>query len=424
MLRVERPAQPNVGIGVMICGAPIELERLKQTVEARLLRFDRFRQRVVRSRPPWEPLYWEDDPDFDLGHHVQAARLPAPGDQAALQALVSSLAGAPLDLARPLWRVHLVENYGPGCALIVRVHHSLSDGVALMHVLLSLGDPAPGDRPAAVEPSRRATGRLVRYTPRGTGRLVAHAASAVYKLLLSPPDSRSVLRGRPSEPKWAAWSAPVPLQEIKAIGRRMGGTVNDVLLVALTGALRHYLQERGEEVAGLRIRALVPVSLRPRGAEDELGNQLGVVLLPLPVGVGDPTERALELKRRMDGLKSSLQAPIVYGAIKAFGRLPPWIVNPLADYCCSRASVEVSSVRGPGKPLYLAGAPLETVMFWIPRFGGIGLGVSILSYAGQVRVGVISDRDVVPDPEVVIAHLHDEIDGNHPCGAQPRWRRL
>ena len=190
----------------------------------------------------------------------------------------------------------------------------------------------------------------------------------------------------------------------------MGGTVNDVLLAALTGALRRYLQERGEEVAGLRLRALVPVSLRPRGAEGELGNQIGVVLLPLPVDVADPSERARELKRRMDGLKGSLQAPIVYGAMKVFGRLPAWIVNPLADYCCSRATVEVSNVRGPHKPLYLAGAPLETVMFWIPRFGGIGLGVSILSYADQVRVGVISDRDVVPDPEAVIAHLHDELD--------------
>jgi WS/DGAT/MGAT family acyltransferase len=410
MLRVERPAQPNVGIGVMICGAPIERQSLEQTVEARLLCFERFRQRVVHSRPPWEPLYWEDDSDLDLGYHVQTAHLPAPGDQAALQALVSSLAGAPLDLARPLWRVHLVENYGPGCALIVRVHHSLSDGVALMHVLLSLGDPAPGARPYAGETDRRVTGRLTRYTSRSAGRLVADAASALYELLLSPTDSRSALRGRPSEPKWAAWSAPIPVKEIKAIGRRMGGTVNDVLLAALTGALRHYLQERGQEMAGLRIRALVPVSLRPRGAEGELGNQIGVVLLPLPVDVGDRSERARELKRRMDGLKGSLQAPIVYGAIKAFGRLPAWIVNPLADYCCSRASVEVSSVRGPRGPLYLAGAPLETVMFWIPRFGGIGLGVSILSYAGQVRVGVISDRDVVPDPEAVIVHLHEQLD--------------
>jgi WS/DGAT/MGAT family acyltransferase len=326
-------------------------------------------------------------------------------------------------MARPLWQVHLVENYGPGCALVIRIHHSLSDGVALMHVLLSLGDADPAPPPSPEEPTGQqrapgdlqATGRRMQNTRRsfslrGAGRLAVEAGSAIYKLLLSPFDSRSVLRGRPSEPKWAAWSAPIPLQEIKAIRRHMGGTVNDVLLAALAGALRCYLQEQGDQVAQLRIRALVPVSLRPLGAEGELGNQIGVVLLPLPVGVGDRIQRFHELKRRMDDLKSSLQAPIVYGAMKAFGRLPPWIVNPLADYCCSRGSVEVSSVRGPRKPLYLAGAPLETVMFWIPRYGGIGLGVSILSYAGQVRIGVISDRDVVPDPEAVIAYLHDELD--------------
>jgi WS/DGAT/MGAT family acyltransferase len=433
MLRVERPVQPNIGTGVMICGAPIELERLKQTLKTRLLRFDRFRQRVVHSRLPWGALYWEDDPDFDLNYHLQQMSLPAPGNPSALQALVSALSGTPLDMDRPLWQVHLVENYGSGCALIIRVHHSLSDGVALMHVLLSLGDKAPRDPSGPVDPcdppapegpesqrhaagSNRVTRRRTRNALRAAGqrtglvRLAAAAATALYELLLSPFDSDPVLRGRPSEPKWAAWSAPIPLKKIKAIRCQMDGTVNDILLVALTGALRRYLQERGEAVASLRIRALVPVSLRPRGTEAELGNRIGMVLLPLPVDIADPLEGFRELKRRMDGLKGSLQAPMVYGAMQTFGRLPAWLVNRLADYCCSRATVEVSNVRGPGKPLYLAGAPLETVMFWIPRYGGIGLGVSIISYAGQVRVGVISDRELVPDPEAVIAYFYDELD--------------
>jgi WS/DGAT/MGAT family acyltransferase len=433
MLRVEGPVQPNIGTGVMVFGAPIDFQRLMQTIKARLLCFDRFRQRVVEPLLPWGPLRWEADPGFDIHYHLQPAVLPPPADQAVLQELVSLLAGTPLDLTRPLWEVHYVKNYGRGCALICRVHHSLADGVALMHVLLSLADPDP-DAPLPVldpecwpqEPGRswslnvngrfQAAGRLVSKgwetianPPSGAelARLGKDGATAVRELLLSPPDADTVLRGSPSEPKRVAWSAPLPLEEIKRVGSRLCGTVNDVLLTALTGALRRYLRERGDSPADGPIRALVPISLRPPGTEKELGNRIGIVLLPLPVDVADPFEQLRELKRRMDEFKDSLAAPIVYAAMNAFGRAPSGLINPFVDHIGSRATVVVTNVMGPQEPLYLAGAPLEEFMFWIPRFGGIGLGIGILSYAGQVRVGVISDRDVVPDPENVITAFHD-----------------
>ena len=426
MLRVEDDVNPNHGTGVMVLGAPLDFERLEQTIVARLLCFARFRRRVVEPLLPWRPPSWQDDPDFDLRYHLQKASLSPPGDQASLQELVSLLAGTPLDLDRPLWQVHYIESYGPGSALICRVHHSLADGVALMHVILSLADPDPGvsqepDGCSAGEPKgrTRAPGNLVRKgwdllaNPPSSAELAGlgrDAVAAVQELMLSPPDANTALRGSRSEIKRVAWSGPIPLVDIKAAGSRLRGTVNDVLLAAVSGALRRYLQDRGEPLVDVRLRALVPISLRPSGTERDLGNRIGIVLLPMPVDVAGPLDRFRELKRRMDEYKGTLEAPVVYAAMNTFGRAPSGVVGPLVDHLCSRATVVVTNVKGPQKPLYLAGAPLEEFMFWIPRFGGIGLGIGILSYNGQVRVGVISDRDVVSDPQAVITAFQQEFD--------------
>ena len=211
-------------------------------------------------------------------------------------------------------------------------------------------------------------------------------------------------------PKQVAWSGPVPLEEIKTIGRRLGGTVNDVLLTALAGALRRYLQARQDLPADVSLRALVTVNRRPQGAEVELGNQISAVFLPLPVEIADPAERLAELKRWMDGLKDSLQPAMILGALEVASRAPSAALTMAVSYLTSKATVLVTNVKGPQERLYLAGAPIEEMMFWIPRYGGIGLGISILSYAGQVRLGVLSDKDLVPDPEDIIAGFRDEFD--------------
>jgi diacylglycerol O-acyltransferase / wax synthase len=229
-------------------------------------------------------------------------------------------------------------------------------------------------------------------------------------IVLSPPETDTVLRGAPSLPKRIAWSGPVPLDEIKTIGRRLGGTVNDVLLTALAGALRRYLQDRQDLQADVTLRALVAVNRRPACAEMDLGNRISAVFLPLPVDIADPAKRLTELKRTMDGIKDSLQPALVVGALEAVSRAPSTVLVLALSYLTSKASVVVTNVKGPQERLYLAGAPLEEIMFWIPRYGGIGVGISILSYAGQVRLGVLSDRDILPDPENLIAGFHDEFE--------------
>lgn len=434
LLRMDNPVDPMMATGVLVLGAPVDMEQLKATIETRLLRFNRFRQRAVPSRLPWRTPYWEDDRGFDLDYHVQRVTLPPPGDQAALQQIVSKLVGAPLDMARPPWQMHLVETYGPGCALICRTHHSLADGVALIHVLLSLTATDAGDSRSstgqehsqrsldAIQRTRARRGfarRLIRRSVWTLGHLQRgpelvqlgrDAVADASDIVLSPSETDTPLRGVRGLVKRIAWSEPVPLVEIKTIGRRLGGTVNDVLLTALAGALRRYLQDRQDLPADLSLRAVMAVNLRPLGAESNLGNRFSAVFLPLPVDIVDPVERLAETKRRMDGLKGSLQPAMVLAALDIVSRAPSVALTWALNYLTSKATVLVTNVKGPQERLYLAGAPIEEIMFWIPRYGGIGLGISILSYAGQARLGILSDEDIVPNPEAIIAGFRDEFD--------------
>jgi diacylglycerol O-acyltransferase len=440
-LRMEVPTNLMMISGVMVFGAPLDYARLKATLEGRLLRFDRFRQRVVQSLCPGSGFYWQDDPDFDLDYHLQRASLPPPGDLASLQDLTSLLASTQLDLSRPLWQLHLVQGYGDGSALICRLHHCIGDGLALVHVLLSLTDAEP-DAPWPVlqpEPSsllrRQSSGTLTRPL-RSVGaksrwaasamlsqgrkiranpvrafdlvRLGAGGATALGRLVLRWPDPKTVLKGELGVAKRAAWSAPIPLEDVKAVGKGLEGTVNDVLLAAMTGGLRRYLQGRGEQADGLDFRAIVPVNLRRPGTEEELGNKFGLVFLTLPVGVEDPVDRLHELKRRMDGLKGSLEPPVAYGILNLLGMSPAAVQDVAVDIFETKGTAVMTNVIGPKEQIYLAGVPLDSLMFWVPQSGHLGIGVSILSYAGEVWLGVITDEGLVPDPEKIVAWFEVE----------------
>ncbi len=440
LLRLENPTNLMVVTGVLVLGSPIGLERLKATLEARLLRFDRFRQRVVNLGREQDTSYWQDDPNLDLDYHVQRIALPLPGDEAALQALVSRMISIPLDPDKPLWQFHLVEPYGQGCAVLCRVHHSVGDGQALVQVLLSLTDSG-ADAPSSVAPEgtqvapsrdgpaepRPALARL--GFARGAGRklvrrglrLATHpsrvvklaetggkAARALGRLALTMPEPNTALSGKLGVAKKATWSAAIPLDSVKFIGRRLGGTVNDVLLSAVAGALRHYLLSRGEAVDGVELHAAIPVSMRSPETGGALGNQVGAVLLRLPVFLADPAERLKVTRERMDRRKNSLEAPIIYAGLKVLGTLPFGLETSLVDHYSSRLTAVMTNVPGPRERLWLAGAPVDVFMFWVPKTGGVGLGVSLLSYAGEVRVGIISDAGLVPDPEAIVTGFEAE----------------
>jgi WS/DGAT/MGAT family acyltransferase len=438
LLRLEEPTNLMMVTGVVVLGAPLDYARLRATIEDRLLRFDRFRQRAVRPRLSMLTPYWEDDPCLDLGYHLRLAALPPPGDRAALQEAASLLASTQLDPSRPLWQFHLIEEYGAGSALICRFHHSIADGMALVHVLLSLTDPEPGPTgptPALREPEQavprglglcsriQARRRVARRLARGglyvlarrerLRVLIQRGKDTVTSLLgLAVPSSATatVLSGQLGVRKRAAWSDPLPLEEVKEVGRRLDGTVNDLMLAAVTGALRRYLQDRGERVDGVVLRAAIPVNLRRPGTEDELGNQIGAWFVPLPVGMADPADRFQALKRHMDERKRSWEAPLVGRFLSLIGRTTTRARRTLFHLFATKITAVMTNVMGPGEKIYLASAPIESLLFWVPKTGPVGLGVSVLSYAGQVRLGVITDQGLVPDPEALVAAFEAEYD--------------
>ena len=442
-LRMDRPHNLMMITGVMMFRERIDLAKLERLVDERFLVFRRFRQRPVDAAGM---SFWETDPRFELGRHVVRTTLPAPAGKRELQALVSRLATTALDPAHPRWQFHLVDGYEGGCAVIARIHHCYADGIALVRVMLSMTDasargpaampfeppkrkpaPDPGDPLAqlmeplsgVLDTAKRIGGTLVEkgvelWTDPSKAVALAGQGSAltseIATLTLMTQDSPTRLKGKPQTEKRVAWADPIPLDEVKAIGKALGASVNDVLLACVAGALARYLRDQGDDTDGVVIRALVPVNLRPIEKAYKLGNQFGLVFLDLPIGVVNPIERLYALRDTMDGLKGSYQPVLALGILAAMGAGPRMLQETLLSILARNATAVMTNVPGPQQPLWFAGARLESLMFWVPQSGDIGVGVSILSYHGNVQFGLITDRKLCPDPEAVVERFGQEFE--------------
>ena len=442
-LHMDRPTNLMVINSLLLFDAPVDWERVKQITQRRLVdRYTRFRQRVVESRLPLRAPKWEDDPDFALEHHMHHLALPAPGDAAALQNLVADLMTMPLDRNRPLWHTYMIDGFGDGAALICRMHHCIADGIALAQVMLSLTDSQPG---AEVEPAgddsveARPSGVLAGITRSGDRALtlarrvgstamrqageialdpphasrlagaVVRDGMTVVRLLLTPADAATALKGDPGVSRRVAWTTPVSLPRIKRIAHSNKATVNDVLLAAVSDALRHYLQDQGSPVA--EIQAMVPFNLRPldQPVPRELGNRFGLVFLPLPVGVSGSYRRLVEVHKRMSEIKRSRDGAVSYSLLSVSGLTPEPVERRIIDLFSAKGTAVMTNVPGPKQPVYLAGTPVRTVLFWAPTSGHIGMSVSIFSYRDEVTVGLMVDAALIPDPEQIIARLGEEL---------------
>jgi diacylglycerol O-acyltransferase len=421
----------------------IPIARLRSTVTRRFLRFPRFRQRPVAVAGGYQ---WRSDERFDLARHVRRVELPRGAGDVELEALVSRLVSAPLDHAHPLWQFHLVANYKGGSAVILRIHHCYADGIALIQVLLSMTD---ADREGklsealSTQPDKRSgadddpigeflaplSGLLQMASSAGStlvdkgGQLLRDPTQAfalaqqggalageIAKLVLMTEDSATRFKGEPGVAKRVAWADPIPLDDVKAVGRALGCSVNDVLLSSVAGALRAYLVRRGDAVDAVMIRALVPVNLRPPEKAYRLGNKFGLVFLDLPIGIENPVARLYAVRANMRSLKGSFQPVIALGILAAMGAGPQVLQEQLLAMLARNATAVMTNVPGPQQPLYFAGARIDRLMFWVPQSGNIGMGVSIITYAGEVQFGLITDRGLCPDPEQVIERFAPEFE--------------
>jgi WS/DGAT/MGAT family acyltransferase len=439
-LHMDDPTNLMMITGVSLLDKPIDFERFRKTLEVRLLTLDRFTMRVVESRIPLGTPHWEVDPNFDLDAHIHRVALPAPGDMLELQRLISDLASTPLDFSKPLWHIHLVENVAGGAAMVLRLHHCIGDGTAMNAVLYRLMDTerdAPIGQVKQPEPEApkwrsfasstfspvRTIGSAIRYLAHEGSESLRHpsrivegagaateAASIVARVLVMPPDPDTPFKGPLGVQKRVAWSANVPLVDVKTVTKALGTKVNDVMLSAVAGGLRDYLIERNAEVRDLEIRAVIPVDLRAPERGIELGNSFGLVFLALPLSIADAVERLRETKKRMDLIKQSIEALAFYSLLNIFGVTPRQVEEQALNIFASRATAVVTNVRGPGEALYIAGSKIENIMGWVPQAGRLGLGVSIFSYDGKVSVGVITDAGLVPDPWRITAGFRARFD--------------
>jgi WS/DGAT/MGAT family acyltransferase len=441
---MEQPTNLMMITGVIVLDRSVTFEHVVETIERRWLAFRRFRQKAVdRARG----AYWAFDEDFDIHTHVRRVALPGSAGRNELEEFVSDLASTALDHSRPLWQFHYVENYEGGPVVVQRVHHCYADGIALVQVLLTLTDPTPEPRPSAAdpvmwkkkraaestifqrltEPARDGLGLALHWSrklageaadmmqePDRIGKYMAEAGELGRELVHSlalPSDPQTLFKGRLGVRKRVAWAEPLPLVEVKALSKVYGCTVNDILIAAVTAALRSYMLEQGEVPSrSTEIRATVPVNLRPLEHAKNLGNHFGLVFLGLPIGEPNPVERVRQVHRRMNELKESKQATVAFGLLAALGMGPPALQKPALELLSDKATTVLTNVPGPQQPLYLAGGEVREMMFWVPQNGSIGMGVSILSYNGKVFFGLMADRKLVPEPQKIIKRFHSELE--------------
>ncbi|HCY83975.1 MAG TPA: wax ester/triacylglycerol synthase family O-acyltransferase [Desulfobacteraceae bacterium] len=448
-LSMDSPVNLMVITGFWEFKEPLDYNRLYATVEARLASFPRFRQKVVRPLTGLGLPKWVDDKHYDLASHLHRVALPAPGDKNALSAMVSDLMTTALDRNKPLWDIHLIENYGDGCALFFRLHHCIADGIALMHVLHSTADmEADAPWPKAVEPQHRQRRRLPEVSfnsmisttrkqvkkgqeiSRKIIREVEKAArnpksvTCMLKTVAGIPsdvagvlsrhtamstDPDTAFKGKLKVAKQVTWTEPIPLDRVKKLGKAISSaTLNDVLIATVTGSMRRYLKTKNTPINELDLKVAVPVNIRKPGTEFELGNKFSLVFLKLPVYLEDPILRLKEVQRRMNKLKTSADPWVNFGLLSAIGVFPSTVAKQAAQFFGNKASAVMTNVPGPRKPLYFAGKEISNIMFWVPRSGVVGLGISIFSYNNSVTIGIASDKGLMPDPETFLEGFEDE----------------
>lgn len=440
-LHIEGPCTPmHVGAVSIFEGERLrdangwlDQERLARFVEARLDGVPRFRQKLAfvplgQGRP-----LWVDDPHFNLLYHLRFSALPAPGDARGLTALVGRLMSQPLDRHRPLWELYVVDGLaGDRVALVWKTHHCMVDGVSGMElaaVLFDLDPDAPEPTPAVpwkprpapseavrlvdawlerseVEQHHRRTLRAALRAPREAFAKLEEVLGGMGSLMgggLAPKSSLNV----PIGPHRRFETVRIELARAKALKNALGGTVNDVVLAAVTGALRALFLERGDAVTGVELHTLVPVSVRSADESGALGNRVSALVVALPLGEKDPRRRLGAVRERMAALKQSHEVVGAEMLTRFSGFAPATLLQQAARLQSAQRFVNlvVTNVPGPQLPLYLLGARLTEVFPCVPLAPNLAMSVAVVSYDGALGFGLIGDWDAMADLASLAAHL-------------------
>jgi diacylglycerol O-acyltransferase len=441
-LHLERGgAHMHVAACAVFDGPPPSHEELIEAIESRLHLVPRYRQRLAfvpfgQGRP-----VWVDDPHFNISYHVRHTALPSPGGDEQLRRLTGRVFSQALDRSKPLWETWLVEGLSGGrFALLSKTHHALVDGISGVDILTVLFDASPDPMPVAPPEHEwiptplpngaqlladalleRATvpaeiARGVRAALRGPlavvkrlgDALVGVGAMAWAGLQPAPASIFNVPIGPHRRFTWVRGD----LGQFKAVKNELGGTVNDVVLTVVAGALGRYMRLHGEDTDGVELRAMVPRSIRADVERGALGNRVTAMWAPLPVGINDPVKRLNTISAEMREVKDSGQAVGAEVLTTLSGFAPPTIVSQAARLAARQRlfNLVVTNVPGPQLPLYLLGRRLEAIFPMVPLTSNTALGIAIMSYNGQLNFGLTTDYDGVPDVETLVDELRSSIE--------------
>jgi WS/DGAT/MGAT family acyltransferase len=441
-LSLESPrTQMHIGGMLIFEGPPPAFADIVATVDRKLDRVPRYRQ-----RPLWAPRLlggrpvWVDDSHFSLDYHLRHTALPAPGTAAQLERTVADIFGRQLDKTRPLWEIWVIEGLRDNRFVVVyKVHHSVVDGISGIDVLQILLDPMPREpapprehpwaappEPGAAELAVHAAAERLIHQPLGLLNSVrraienprealddlGHRAAGMGELAWALVDAAppSPINGDDGPNRRIAWTM-ASLDDLKAIKNQFGGTINDVVLTAVTGGLRALYRGRGLKTSGVQLRALVPVSVRT-SSSSALGNRVAALRAALPVHIDDPVERLRWVSSMTGDLKKSAQAIGAQTLTSLTEVAPPALFHQASrlQFSTRLFNLIVTNVPGPQVPLYLLGSRmLEGVpLAFLPA--GHGLAVAIVSYNGTVGFGLLADRELVPDADVVAEGITRDVD--------------
>ena len=424
-------AHMHVGGVCIFEGPPPSYDDLAEHIKSRLHLVPRFRQKLAFPPAPTGRPFWVDDPSFNLEYHVRHSALPAPGSEDQLRRMAARIFSQQLDRTKPLWELWLVQGLTrKRFAFVTKTHHALVDGISGVDIATVLFDVKPVPEPAEAdhewvaspEPSgatllaKDAEGllsaplRLARRVeqavehPEATLHQVSESLSALGEIgwNFANPAPETPLNHEIGSHRRFAWVRG-DLSQFKRIKNVLGGTVNDVVLAVVSGAMRSWLHARGIRTEGMELRAQVPVSIRAEDERGELGNRLAVVRGPVPVYIEDPVQRLKVVRESMEGIKQSKQA-LGAEVISRFNDFaPPTLLAQAAriNFSTRLFNLVVTNVPGPQIPLYVLGRELQDIFpvgFLPPNQA---LFIAIMSYNGSINFGLLADYDSMDDVDEI-----------------------
>ncbi|MFW7379868.1 MAG: WS/DGAT domain-containing protein [Oligoflexus sp.] len=401
-LQMETDKQAMMITTILRFASRFPIDLLQSLVVDKILRYEKFSSRYVKASLPGLSASWQRDSNFSVHSHLHHIFMKQKFSHSSLYGLLSELASTALEREKPLWQMHLVDYEDEGSFLLIRMHHALADGLALLHLLEDLTDeqffshlPSVGvdcenGKTSAVEKLWKVFNRSLSF---------AHLVS----LSIDPP---SCFKSSLGLRKLLSWSDAFDLNGLKVIARKIDGTVSDVLIGITAGAMRRILTKHGNKLTD--IRAILPVAISDRLATMNFGNHLGLVFLDLPVTIDQPWSRLLIAKENLEEIKASQEAQVASAILSLMGATHPYLAALSMNFFVQKASLMLTSVPGPPVALHIAGIKLEDIVIFAPTASRLALGMSFMSYAGKLRLGVSIDASLGIQAEDLTQAFTDE----------------